>query len=66
MRLLPVKMLAVFMLLSIGSGCSHRPKPVPIKGMDVVTIEQNELAPFSGILFSPGYLENYLEWKADQ
>jgi hypothetical protein len=39
---------------------------MPLKGEDVVTIEQNELAPFSGILFSPGYLENYLEWKADR
>lgn len=66
MRLLQVATLGAYIGLSTLFGCAHRPKPVPLVNVDIMNVTAGEVVPFTGILFSPDYLENYLEWKADQ
>jgi hypothetical protein len=58
---LKVKMLVASMLLLIG--CASKHPPAPVVGVDILSVQAGSHAPFSGMLFSPFYLENYLQWK---
>lgn len=60
--LLTVVMLASCIASSINCAGKISP-PSPVLGVDIVSIKKGENAPFSGTLFSPFYLKNYLEWK---
>jgi hypothetical protein len=39
---------------------------MPVVNVDIVNVTAGDTVPFTGILFSPAYLENYLEWKAEK
>lgn len=61
------KMLLVLVMLA-GSmtaltGCAVNNPPAPVIGADIAQVKKGEVAPFSGTIFSPFYLEKYLEWK---
>lgn len=51
-------------LLSTGCGIKRLP-PAPVVGVDISAVKKGEAAPFDGTLFSPFYLNNYLQWKED-
>ncbi len=55
--------LAILTLLSSGCGAKHVPMPEPVYGKDIINMEIGNPAPFKGIEFSPGYLNDYLQWK---
>ena len=40
--------------------------PAPVVGIDIAQVSQGQIAPFNGTLFSPYYLNEYLQWKATQ
>jgi hypothetical protein len=61
--------LVMFLALTLSfSGCASKriPLPAPVYGVDIVAVEKGSPAPFSGTLFSPFYLDNYLQWKDGQ
>lgn len=62
MRFLVV-MLLVSMPLLCGCGNKHLPKPMPVYGIDIQDVKKGEATPFDGIVFSPFYLNEYLQWK---
>jgi len=62
MRLLQAVTLGAFMLSLTACAVKHNP-PVPVVNVDIMSIEAGGVAPFKGMLFSPAYLENYLQWK---
>jgi uncharacterized lipoprotein YmbA len=45
------------------TGCASKHMPVPVYGVDIVQVQKGTEAPFTGTLFSPFYLDNYLQWK---
>ena len=45
------------------TGCVSTNPPAPVIGVDIVQVKKGEVAPFSGTIFSPFYLDRYLEWK---
>jgi hypothetical protein len=61
MRYSAVMYLALMLLFS-GCASKHLP-PAPVIGVDIAQVEKGADAPFNGTLFSPFYLEEYLQWK---
>lgn len=45
------------------TGCAHKSPPSPVIGVDIISVSKGDSAPFTGTLFSPFYLDNYLQWK---
>lgn len=48
-------------------GCASKKvttlPPAPVIGVDIVQLNEDDIAPFDGTLFSPFYLTEYLQWK---
>ena len=38
-------------------------KPFPVVGVDIIEVYKGQEVPFNGTLFSPYYLNEYLQWK---
>jgi hypothetical protein len=57
-------MLAVYMIVLIG--CAANNPPAPVIGADIAQVKKGDIAPFNGTIFSPFYLDKYLEWKEKQ
>lgn len=61
MRYLAVMLL---ILMPVSSGCaSNRPMPMPVVGVDIATVQKGEICPITGTVFSPFYLNEFLQWK---
>jgi hypothetical protein len=56
----------LLLILCASSGCATTHPPAPLVGVDIVSIEKGAVAPISGTIFSPFYLERYLQWKEAQ
>ncbi len=65
MRLLPAICL-VSTLLSSGCAAKHAPFPEPLVGVDMANVSKGDASPFSGVLLSPAYFQNYLQWKCKE
>lgn len=65
----PTPLVVVIFLVSIVlfSSCAakHLP-PAPIVGVDIAEVSEGQTVPFNGTLFSPAYLNDYLQWKVGQ
>jgi hypothetical protein len=59
--LLKAAILAGF--IALLTGCAVNNAPAPVIGVDIARVEKGAVAPFSGTIFSPFYLERYLMWK---
>lgn len=51
------------MLLLGACAAKHLP-PAPVAGIDIAQVSTGQTVPFNGILMSPYYLNEYLQWKA--
>lgn len=40
----------------------HLPVPDPIVGVDIAEVTAGQQVPFNGTIFSPRYLNEYLQW----
>ena len=60
MRFIAVMLLASTVLFS---SCAHRPAPAPVIGVDIMQVKTGDKVIFDGTLFSPFYLNEYLQWK---
>lgn len=60
MRLIAVMCLA---LIPLFSSCAHRHAPAPVIGVDIMQVKAGDKCVFDGTLFSPFYLNEYLQWK---
>lgn len=60
MRYIAAMLLGYTLLLT---GCAVNNPPSPVYGVDIVAVEKGAVAPFSGTIFSPFYLDRYLQWK---
>ena len=45
------------------SSCAHKPAPAPVIGVDIMSVKAGDKVLFDGTLFSPFYLNEYLQWK---
>lgn len=63
MRYLVVMCLASTLLFN--SCAARRPPPAPVIGVDIADVKKDAPVPFDGTLFSPAYLNDFLQWKAD-
>lgn len=45
------------------TGCAVNNPPAPVVGVDIAQVKKGDAAPFSGTIFSPFYLNEYLQWK---
>lgn len=55
--------LVLLIPLSWGCAAKHIPLPMPVAGIDIAIVKSGQTVPFNGTLFSPSYLNNYLQWK---
>lgn len=65
MRQLCLATLLGLTLLFSGCGSKHL-APAPLVGVDIASVKKGDAVPFDGTLFSPFYLETYLQWKESQ
>lgn len=67
-----VTLLAVGMYLGsivLFSSCASKhisKAPAPVIGVDIVELHKDDIVQFNGTEFSPFYLNEYLQWKANQ
>lgn len=56
----------LLVLMPLFSSCAvkHLPPPAPIINIDIAALNKGDESPFNGIIFSPSYLEEYLQWKS--
>lgn len=45
------------------TGCASKRAPVPVIGVDIMSVKAGDKVIFDGTLFSPFYLNEYLQWK---
>lgn len=45
-----------------GCAAKHITMPDPVIGVDIAEVTQGQPAPFNGTVFSPAYLNEYLQW----
>lgn len=50
-------------LIPLFSSCAHKPAPAPVIGVDIMQVKAGDKVIFDGTLFSPFYLNEYLQWK---
>ena len=50
-------------LTLLFSGCITSRPPAPVLGEDIAQVKKGGVVPFSGTIFSPFYLNEYLQWK---
>lgn len=62
MRLPQVILLALTVWCS-SCAAKHLAMPMPVIGVDIVNDNVGQTVPFNGILFSPYYLNEYMQWK---
>lgn len=54
-------------LMPLLCGCANkRPMPMPVVGVDIATVQKGEICPITGTVFSPFYLNEFLQWKEDK
>lgn len=46
-----------------STACGVRHPPAPVVGVDIIQVKAGDKAPFDGTIFSPFYLNEYLQWK---
>lgn len=51
------------MPLLCGCVAKHLQIPMPVAGIDIAIVKSGQTVPFNGTLFSPSYLNNYLQWE---
>lgn len=61
MQYLAVMCLALTVLFS-SCASKHLPMPDPVVGVDIAEVVEGQPAPFNGTVFSPTYLNEYLQW----
>ena len=56
---------AVILLAYIlsSTACAVRHPPAPVIGVDIMQVKAGDKVIFDGTLFSPFYLNEYLQWK---
>lgn len=65
MRLLLVIYLGLIVLCS-SCVAKHAPFPEPIIGVDLENVSVGQTVSFNGILVSPLYFQNYMQWKCKE
>ena len=59
--------LGILVVLALSScAFGNKLPPAPVYGVDIQQVQKGEVAPFSGTIFSPFYLDQYLQWKASK
>lgn len=53
-------------VLCSSCAAKHLPFPEPLLGVDMTTVLAGQPVPFNGILVSPSYFENYMQWKCKE
>jgi hypothetical protein len=60
MRYIAVTLLFCTLLLT---NCASKRAPVPVIGVDIMSVKAGDKVLFDGTLFSSFYLNEYLQWK---
>lgn len=58
----------MLLLIVFVTSCAAKkePFPEPLIGIDLENVSKGDKVPFDGILMSPSYFQNYMQWKCKE